>query len=166
MASYADAKPAKPASRARSWSHKHQGDAYVAKLVEGSAICHFVQSGGSADQAVAGVASRQLGLITIAQLSLAGLSRGEIASRLRRRILHRLHRGVYLVGHTVPLPGAGELAAVLACGETAAVSHRSAAALWRLAAPPEDKVTVTVEGRNCKSRAGIRVHRVERLDER
>jgi very-short-patch-repair endonuclease len=56
------------------------------------------------------------------------------------------------------------LAAVLACGRTAVVSHRSAAALLGLANQPTGDVQVTVVGRKCRSREGIRVHRVEQLD--
>jgi len=62
------------------------------------------------------------------------------------------------------LPGAWELGAVLACGDCAVISHRSAAGLWRLVAQPEGEVDVTVVGRHCRSRPGIRVHRVGSLD--
>jgi len=74
-----------------------------------------------------------------------------------------MYRGVYLVGHPIPLPGAPELGAVLACGERAFVSHRSAAALWGLVKAPFDGVDITVVARGCRSRDGIRVHRAERL---
>ena len=66
---------------------------------------------------VAWVASRQLGLITAAQLHQAGVGRGSIEWRLANGQLHRVFRGVYLVGHAVLLAGALELAAVLACGD-------------------------------------------------
>ena len=71
--------------------------------------------------------------------------------------LHRIHRGVYAVGHR----GLGEkgrwMAAVLACGPDAVLSHTSAAALWRLL-PQRGFVHVTVRG-YARNRAGIRVHR-------
>jgi very-short-patch-repair endonuclease len=72
-------------------------------------------------------------------------------------------RGVYLVGHAVPPPGALEFAAVLACGTGTVVSHRSAAALWRLVTPVGGEVGVTVIGRDCRSRPGLRVHQVQTL---
>jgi very-short-patch-repair endonuclease len=78
-------------------------------------------------------------------------------------MLHRRYRGVYLVGHPILLPGAAELAAVLACGRDAFASHRSAARLWGLARAPEDDVEVTVVGRECRARERLRVHSVERL---
>jgi very-short-patch-repair endonuclease len=109
---------------------------------------------------VAWVADRQLGLITAPQLHAAGARRGSIEWRLATGTLHRHHRGIYLVGHPIPLPGAFELAAVLACGDCAFVSHRSAAALWRLAKAPSDAVELTVVGRNCRSHDGMRIHRV------
>jgi very-short-patch-repair endonuclease len=70
---------------------------------------------------------------------------------------------VYLVGHPSLLPGAAELAAVLACGDRTLVSHRSSAALWRLAKAPSDAVELTVVGRNCRSHDGMRIHRVMTL---
>jgi very-short-patch-repair endonuclease len=76
-----------------------------------------------------------------------------------------MYRGVYLVGHPVPPPGAFELGAVLACGQRTLVSHRSAATLLGLAKRPEDEVEVevTVIARGCRSRTGLRVHQVETL---
>jgi very-short-patch-repair endonuclease len=115
---------------------------------------------------VAWVAARQLGLITAGQLIAAGVGRGSIRWRLANGTLHRVFRGVYLVGHAVPAPGALEFAAVLACGADAVVSHRSAAALWRLVTAAGPDVEVTVAGRDCRSRDGLRVHHVEHLDPR
>jgi very-short-patch-repair endonuclease len=112
---------------------------------------------------VAWVANRQLGLITTPQLHVGGVSRGSVEWRLATGTLHRRHRGVYLVGHAVGPPGADELAAVLAVGRAAFASHRSAVALWGLAAPPAGEVNVTVVGRNCRSRGSLRVHRAEML---
>jgi very-short-patch-repair endonuclease len=115
---------------------------------------------------VAWVAARQLGLITAEQLIAAGVGRGSIRWRLANGVLHRVFRGVYLVGHSVPAPGAFEFAAVLACGPGVVVSHRSAAGLWRVTAPATAEVAVTVVGRDCRSRDGLRVHQVETLDPR
>lgn len=124
------------------------------------------------DREIARIAQRQHGVITTPQLICAGLGRGAIAKRGRTGRLHRLHRGVYAVGHT-RLSDAGRwMAAVLACGGgprdgtyilerwKAALSHRSAAELWGLLQAPEDLIEVTVPGRGGKrSRSGIRLHR-------
>jgi very-short-patch-repair endonuclease len=60
------------------------------------------------------------------------------------------------------------MAAVLACGDGAVVSHRSAAHLWALLPypAPQHPIDVTVPSRHSRLRPGIRVHRVDRLDPR
>ena len=118
---------------------------------------------GPPDVVVAWIAARQLGLITAEQLIAAGVGRGSIRWRLANGTLHRVFRGVYLVGHAVPAQGAFEFAAVLACGAGAVVSHRSAAALWRVVTPAGREVEVTMVGRDCRSRIGLRVHQVQEL---
>ena len=122
-----------------------------------------MHTGGAPDIVVAWIAARQLGLITAAQLIAAGVGRGSIRWRLANGALHRVFRGVYLVGHAVPPPGAVEFAAVLACGHEAVVSHRSAVVVWRLGLPLVGEVEVTVAGRDCRSRAGLRVYQVQEL---
>jgi predicted transcriptional regulator of viral defense system len=89
-----------------------------------------------ADAAVSWIASQQLGLITVEQLRLAGLGRGAVRRRVPAGRLHRVHRGVYLVGHAAPHPDVPLLAALLACGERVYLSHVSALALWELARAP------------------------------
>ena len=122
-----------------------------------------MQGGAHPDAAVAWVADRQLGLITTPQLHVAGVRRGSVEWRLATGTLHRRFRGVYLVGHPVLVPGATELAAVLACGESTIVSHRSAAALWGLTSAPAGAVEVTVIARHCRPRDGLRVHHADAL---
>jgi very-short-patch-repair endonuclease len=117
------------------------------------------------DRRIAALAARQRGLLTRKQLLEIGLTPEAIDHWLRSARLHRLYRGVYLLGHAGVTEGARELGAVLACGTGAVVSHRSAAGLWRLLAATGD-VEVTVAGRDCRSRPGIRVHRVSALDPR
>src|SRR5690349_9789847 len=76
---------------------------------------------------VAALAKRQGGVVSYQQLVALGLQRGSIEHWLRSGRLHRVHIGVYAVGHSV-LGNSGRLmAAVLACGPGAVVSHRSAA---------------------------------------
>lgn len=153
----------KPPRRRAHPGHKHVMHAHVPMIVGLDLILGLVHSGAGPDIVVAWIAARQLGLITAAQLHAAGVGRGSIEWRLANGLLHRVFRGVYLVGHEVPAAGAFELAAVIACGEGAVVSHRSAAALWGLARKPGGEVEVTVAGRDCRSRDGLRVHGVERL---
>lgn len=162
MATSPRAKRPKPTRAAAPPGHKHLSDAFVPRVVSEGLISAYVHSVGR-EVAISWVAARQLGVITVAQLNAAGVWRGSTAKRVANAELHRLFRGVYLVGHPVPLPGAIEFAAVLAVGQGAVVSHRSAAALWGLAKDPPDEVEVTVAGRDCRSRHGLRVHAVARL---
>lgn len=115
---------------------------------------------------MAELAARQRGVVTRTQLRAIGLSADAIDNRLKAKRLHPLYRGVYVVGHAGPVEGARELGAVLACGSDAVVSHRSAAVLWRLHLSRPPDVEVTVGGRRCDSKRGIRVHRVTTLDRR
>jgi very-short-patch-repair endonuclease len=124
--------------------------------------------GNGADRVIAALAARQCGVVGREQLLTAGIDGGAIKRRIRARRLHPIHRGVYLVGHPVPVHGAREMAAVLACGAGAVVSHRSAANLWQLLPYPANPppVDITVAGRDAGVRRGIRAHRVRTLDQR
>jgi very-short-patch-repair endonuclease len=86
-----------------------------------------------------------------------GLSESWIENRLRRGSLIRLHRGVYAVGHRSVTWEGRLMAAVLACGPGAALSHRSAGQLWGLVPRFAIEVEVTKPGR-FRGRRGIRVH--------
>lgn len=112
-----------------------------------------------ADRTVARIAGRQHGIVTAAQLAWAGLSPTMIKHRCRRGSLHRLYRGVYAVGHTDLSQKGRWLAAVLAYGGRAVLSHDSAAALWQLSPSTSAVVHVTVPASSgrCK-RPGTRLH--------
>jgi very-short-patch-repair endonuclease len=111
------------------------------------------------DSVIASIATRQYGVVSRAQLLAAGISDGAITTRIRRFGLHPLHRGVYAVGHTALVPLAREMAAVLACGEGAVVSHRTAASsLWHLLDAIDDLIDITIPRSN-RRRPGLRVHR-------
>ncbi len=117
---------------------------------------------GPVDRLVARIAARQHGLITYPQLVGLGLSRSAIARRVSRGALYRVHRGVYAVRYP-ELSCHGEwLAAVLALGSGAALSHRTAAALWGLlpVRGPRIDVTVPTTGGRARRRL-IVVHRLE-----
>jgi very-short-patch-repair endonuclease len=97
-------------------------------------------------------------VVSRAQLLAAGVSASAIETRLRAGRLHPLHRGVYGVGHTALAPLAEEMAAVLACGPGAAVSHRAAAVIQGMLDRRGALIDVTV-GRSNRQRPGLRVHR-------
>jgi very-short-patch-repair endonuclease len=97
-------------------------------------------------------------------LTELGVGRGAIARRIRNRELHRIHRGVYAVGHPGLSVHGRLMAAVLACGDGACLSHRSAAQLWKLLERVPDPIDVSVPTTTGRStRQGIRVHRREAL---
>ncbi len=111
------------------------------------------------DAVIAALAARQHGVVSRAQLLRAGLSAKVIDGRLTRGQLRPLHRGVFQVG---PIRGlrAREMAAHFACGASSVVSHRSAAVLWQLLAPPGPgrPVDILVRARE-RRRPGIVVRR-------
>jgi very-short-patch-repair endonuclease len=113
---------------------------------------------------LAAVARRQYGLVTREQLRRLGVGETGIRERIRTRRLHRLHRGVYSVGHDALKPEAYWLAAVLACGPGAVLSHAAAAAHWNIRGSAATVVDVTVPNRGGRRpRKGLRVHRSGRL---
>ncbi|HET6867487.1 MAG TPA: DUF559 domain-containing protein, partial [Solirubrobacteraceae bacterium] len=102
-------------------------------------------------------------VITHDQLFEAGLGRGGIARRLEARTMQWLHRGVYLLGAAPPTAMARARAAVMACGEGAVVSHRSAAEMFGLLPESDREVDITVVGRNPGVHVGVRLHRPRAL---
>jgi hypothetical protein len=117
------------------------------------------------DALIAAVAGRQYGLITSAQLARLGLGRPAVANRVRDGRLHSLYRGVYAVGHNRLSREARWMAAVLAAGEGAVLSHLAAAVHWRIWRRRSDGIDVTVPG-NRRPRKGFTVHRCRSLDPR
>jgi very-short-patch-repair endonuclease len=87
----------------------------------------------------------------------------QLAYRVQTGRLHPVHRGVYAVGHRALTVEGRFMAALLACGGGAALSHGSAAVLWELLRPLRGPVDVTV-ARRLKARAGIRTHIARSLD--
>jgi very-short-patch-repair endonuclease len=140
-------------------SHAENGE--VGPVVD----CERVRRlGPGRDSIIAELATRQYGVVSRAQLLAAGITDSAITTRIRRFGLHPLHRGVYAVGHTALVPLAREMAAVLACGRGAVVSHRTAAgSVWHLLETIDDLIDITIPRSN-RRRPGIRVHRSRVLD--
>jgi len=112
------------------------------------------------------VASAQRGVVTRDQCLAAGLTRSAIRTRLAAGRLHVIHRGVYAVGRPSLEALGREWAAALYLNAHGVLSHASAAALWGLSAREPAEVTLTVVGRDVRSRPGLRVHRALELDRR
>ncbi len=113
---------------------------------------------------VGALAHRQHGVVAIWQLEALGVSPWAVQRRVKAGHLLRLHRGVYAVGHQRITVRGRWMAAVLACGPQAVLSHHAAAALWELCAAPSGPTEVTAPGVHRTD--GIRCHATRRLDPR
>jgi Transcriptional regulator, AbiEi antitoxin/Protein of unknown function (DUF559) len=115
------------------------------------------------ERALAGLAERQWGVVSLAQLRALGIEYGAVKHRVRVGRLHRVHHGVYAVGHRALRVEGRRLAAVLACGPGAVLSHRSAASHWGLLATDQVGIDVTAP-RGRHGVPGIRLHTSRSLD--
>ncbi len=116
-------------------------------------------------EAVTFLATPQHGIVTRRQLLAAGIGADAIDRAVKSGHLHRLQRGVYRVGPVIATHG-DLMAAVLACGPSAVVSHRSAARLWAVVGDSVRPPAVEVIVRGCvRVRSGVRVRRIATLDE-
>ena len=107
---------------------------------------------------MAELAERQYGVVSIRQLERKlGYSRKAVQRDVASGRLHPLHRGVYAVGHRLVSDHGRCLAAVLACGPDALLSHRSAAWLWGVTRYGPAPLHVT-SGIPRKPRPPIRLH--------
>jgi hypothetical protein len=111
-----------------------------------------------ADVTIARLAARQHGVVSRRQLLAVGLSGDAIWRQKTAGRLHPVHHGVYAVGHPRLMRYARYMAAVLACGDRAVATHRSAAALLGLGTASSGPVDVTVPYPNRRRRSGIAVH--------
>jgi very-short-patch-repair endonuclease len=117
---------------------------------------------GAVDAAIAEIAAEQHGVISHAQLLGLGVPASGIQYRLQIGRLHRIDRAAYAVGHEQLTLRGRWMAAVLTCGEDAALSHRSGGALWGTAPYNGAWIDVTAP-RKRRSRGRLKAHR-GRLD--
>jgi very-short-patch-repair endonuclease len=96
--------------------------------------------------------------MTRRDLEALGFSREAIDHRLETGRLHLIARGVYAVGRPELTPKGRWMAAVLVCGDGAALSHRSAAALWGFGYEEGKRIDVSIRRRSRLERPGIVVH--------
>jgi very-short-patch-repair endonuclease len=121
------------------------------------------ENGEHPDRALAALAARQHGVVARWQLAATGVTLSMLKSRIARGQLIRLHRGVYAVGHDRLRREGQWMAAVLAVGDGAVLSHRDAAALHGLRQPGDHaRWEVTTTGRT-GSTTLIRVFRATAL---
>lgn len=103
------------------------------------------------------MAARQHGIVSSGQLAALGYSSATVTRWIQAGRLHRILRGTVAVGHAGITRHGRCLAAVLACGSGAVLSHESSAWLWGLhsGCPSDPHVTVPSRGHR---RAGIQIH--------
>jgi hypothetical protein len=106
------------------------------------------------DGLIVELSERQHGVVARRQLLRAGIAHHLIDQRLLQGRLHAVHRGVYAIGNLILTLDGRRMAATLACGTGAVLSHRAAAALWDLLGYSYLEVTVG----STRRRSGIRVH--------
>lgn len=112
---------------------------------------------------LARIATVQHGVVSRAQIDALGVDEGFADRWLAAGRLHRVHGGVYAVGHEALARPGRWMAAVLAAGEGAALSHLSAAVLWGLLEWASSIVHVVVEGSTSRRRPGLAMHRTRHL---
>jgi very-short-patch-repair endonuclease len=119
------------------------------------------------DLVLAALADAQHGVVARAQLLERGVGADAVDRRVRARRLRRVHRGVYAVGHRALTAEGRWIAAVLAGGPGAVLSHASAAMAWDLRRTNGRLIDVTVPTRAGRDRrAGLRLHRSGTLTSR
>jgi hypothetical protein len=102
-------------------------------------------------------------VLSLPQLQSLGLGKAAVSKRAQNGRLHRVHRGVYAVGRPHLTKHGRWMAAVLAGGPTAVLSHRSAAGLHGIR--PDNRATtdITLRSSAARPRPGIEVHRSSTL---
>ena len=132
-----------PASSAESWnSHTFRGN-----------------SASRRDLAVAQLAAASEGVVDLDELRSCGLSQRSIDYRAETGRLHRIHEGVFAVGHPNVSQNGLFVAAVKACRPDAALSHRAEAARSGFRTWTGGAVEVTIPESCTRAHDGIRVHR-------
>jgi very-short-patch-repair endonuclease len=136
----------------------------AAALVDKMSVLGDVCRPTALDEVVAALAEIQYGVVARWQLVLLGFGKDAIQVRIDTGLLKPLHAGVYAVGHTRLTRHGFFLAAVLAFGPRALLSHRSAGVLWDLLSSRQIKVEVTTHVSAQRHTPRIKAHRTRKLD--
>jgi hypothetical protein len=119
------------------------------------------------DQALAALANKQHGVFSVDQWRELGLTAAALRDRTAAGRYHRVHHTVYSLVPKKLLKREGlYMAAVLACGPGAVLSHRSAAVLHGLRDWGHTKIEVTVPRRSARAHPGVAVHRSTTLTDK
>jgi hypothetical protein len=116
------------------------------------------------DVVIGALADVQHGVVARWQLIELGYAENAIQRRINCGRLRRIHRGVYAVGHRNLTPNGYGMAAVLACGPNAFLSHRTAADHRHMRRSGQARPDVTLVGTGRRRHRGINVHVTRDLD--
>ncbi len=152
-----------PGLPARCGSQRSHSDRDEPRPVEILGVRSATVVSGRRDERIASVAELQRGHITWGQLRAVGLTECAIERRIAAGALIRVHPRVYAVRPVLEAPFGREVAALLACGPNAFLSHGSAASLWKLCVPVGGPVELTISNRRHRHTPGIRAHRARHL---
>ena len=112
---------------------------------------------------LARLAARQFGVVSRRQLTELGFIPSAINRMVNQGRLHRLHPGVYAVGHVALTRTSHLVAALFWAGERSALSHVTAAEWCRFCDERPGPIHITSLTKT-KSRPGIRIHRARTLE--
>jgi very-short-patch-repair endonuclease len=112
------------------------------------------------------LARAQHGVLARTDLLDLGFSDAGIKHRVASGRLHPVAAGVYVVGRPDLSPHGRWMVAVLACGEGAVLSHRSAAELWAIGFEERGRIDVSIRRRSRLERAGVKVRARPKLPQR
>jgi very-short-patch-repair endonuclease len=105
------------------------------------------------------LAGWQHGVVSVRQLREAGVDEDGVKHRVARGRLHPIRRGVYAVGRPELTRHGHWMAAVLACGDGAVLSHGSAAALWGFGKERQGIIDVSAVAFSRHRHPGLMAHR-------
>src|SRR3954468_21807282 len=118
------------------------------------------------EMAIAALATRQDGAIAHRQLRQLGLGEDAIEFWLEIGRLHRLHKGVYALGHLAITRRTRWWAAPLACGDDSTLSHWDCGIVWNVLNSSSRVIHVSGPGRSRDGHPGIRLHLPRQFPER
>ena len=122
-------------------------------------------AGCDVERVLAALATRQGGAVgRKVSWTALGVGRGWTAWRLKRGRMHTVYRGVYALGHEALTPLGRLVAALLAAGPGATLSHRTAAALWKLISSMPPFVEITLTDRRPRHRPNLVIHHKPHID--
>lgn len=150
--------------RPQVWSISEAERAPGAKSERPARIRNKLAVAGTGERGLALLADAQRGLAHRSQILMAGIGAGSIRHRVATGSLHPVLPSVLAVGHGALEPLAAEVAALLYAGDDSVLSHATVATLWELAPARDEHTSVTVVGRKCRHRPGVRIHRVQAID--